>query len=617
MAAGFGRAQNAVSPSQTGMFFNDLRARADQVRRGMATPPEGRNGGVTGTEGTYTFDQSQYVGQSMDQRQLGTPMGVEAIARETAIPVDASMLPVSRSQRLAGDYTAYSGPYPSTSTFFAPTYVSDPYLAGRRNIKIGPVNIGFGLSGSLEFNDNVVRSSTEKLSDIIASVYLSVDANYMVSEFNSLTLTASAGINHYFSHPEASSNGEEFDLNVLPGTTLAFNMKVGNFVFVFYDRVSIRPASQDQFALDNQDVFGVFQNDAGVAMNWAINSELNFSMNVNRSDSVALEEVNQIYDRNITSLSASLAWTPTGAWTVGVEGSVSLIDYKEQYNNDGRTSTAGIFLVLPISQHTTIRAAFGLQNMEFDAPPSFTRTVSSTDITTTQASITAVDEQIAELNAVTVTPEEQEAHDAQLAALTEQQAALTEQLAQQTTTLASEDATFNSRTFDNSTSLNDYYYNFTISNQLNPRIAQQLSFGHESTLNTNSNFVTSDYVTYGVGVIIWRGARLSLSGFYENAEESGGRLKEDIRQYGFDIQLTHRLSEDLTAGIGYHFGNTDSDLELRDYKQHAYSLDLSYRLSRKWTVNLGYRFWQTNADDPTQNFEQNRIILSSSYNFGD
>ena len=81
------------------------------------------------------------------------------------------------SQRQAGDYTQYSGPYPSTSTFFAPAYTSDPYLGGKRNLKVGPVNLGFGLTSMFEYNDNVNRSGTRReelllKSDVLQKVWV-------------------------------------------------------------------------------------------------------------------------------------------------------------------------------------------------------------------------------------------------------------------------------------------------------------------------------------------------------------------------------------------------------------------------------------------------------------
>jgi len=632
------------------MFFNDIRIRAEQVRDGMANPVN-VPGTAMGTEGVYTFEESQYLGLPVDQRMLGMPLGLDEMNRQVGTPYASGASPSGYARRLASGNTGYNGPYPSSSTFFAPTYVSDPFLAGKRNVKIGPVNIGLGLTGAIEYNDNVLRASTNralnattettpgnvidnptietlrglngKVSDYIGSIYLNVDLNYPFSQYNRLTLTASVGVSQYFEHPELATTNNGLNMTVLPGTAIAFDIKVGNVVFVLYDRMSVQPASLDEFALDNRDIFGNFQNDAGIGMNWAINSQLNLSLNLNRSDSLALQDAYKRYDRTVHSLSGSLAWTPTGTWTVGLEGSYSIIDYKEEFNNDGDTVSFGVFVVLPVTHNTIIRVAGGYQAFDFESPPLFTRTVTDQDLTNSQASImsltdqiTSLNEQIASVNVNTATdPAQAQTAQAQLAALQSQLTQAQDTLTQQTTQKSAEDTTFNSRSFDMTNNLNDYYYNVVISNQLNARTAHQLSFGHESSLNNTSNLITADYVSYGMGIIAWRGARVTLSGYFESADESGGSFKEDTKQYGFDVTLTHRLGEHLTLGLGYHYGDTDSDLLLRDYLQHSITANLSYQLTRKWNIGLGYQYWKTDAEDPTQTFTQNRIIFSTNYNF--
>jgi hypothetical protein len=648
MLGGALNAQMGVAPSQNGMFFNDIRNRASQVREGFSSSAP--SGPTTGTEGSYTFEESQYLGLPVDQRALGSSQGLDVIARPVGTPMAAGGARTSAySRRLANDNTGYNGPYPSANTFFAPTYVSDPFLAGKRNLKVGPVNIGMGLTGALEYNDNVLRASTYrppaltaatgtstpsgadavaprfagKVDDMIASAYLNLDVNYPISAHNRLSLTASIGVSHYFYHPELAPNGDGFSLTILPGTALSFDFKVGNVVFTLYDRMSVQPASQDAFALDNSDIFGNFQNDAGIAMNWAINSELNLSLNLNNSILRALQNGTNIagqnrfqqYDRTVNSLSGSLAWTPSGTWTVGLEGSYSNINYKEDYNNDGNTLSGGVFVVLPVTRNTMVRVAGGMQSFDFKTPPLFNRTVTDQSLTATQNTITNLNAQIAAINVSATDPTQAQAAQTQLAALQTQLTQAQDTLTKQTATKASEDVTAGSRTFDRTNKLNDYYYNVIVSNQLNSRVSQQLSFGHESSLNNTSDLITADYVSYGLGIIAWRGARITLSGYYEDSTESGGNLKEDVKQFGFDVNLTHRLGEHLTAGVGYHYGNINSDLPLRDYDQNSFTVDLNYQMNAKWMIGLGYQLWKTNADDPTQTFTQNRVILSTNYSF--
>ena len=599
-------AQTGVAPSQTGLFFDDLRNRASLFRAQPAVDETGAR-----TSGTYDFDRGEYTGEADIERPLGARTPAE---EDFNRGVDLRGGYVGASRRRPGDYSGASdSPYPATSTFFAPTYITDPFLSGKRNIKIGPVNIGLGLNGNIEYNDNVNQSGSDPIDDIIAGLYVNIDANYQISKTNRLTLSVTMGIDHYFNHPELSPNGEGFNLNVFPGSTLAFDVMVGDILFVLYDRVSVRPASQTEFALDDFDVFGVFENDIGLAMNWAINSKLNLSLNFNHSNSIALEDQFSVTDRKVDSLSGSLAWTPTGTYTVGIESSVSLVDYDSEFNNDGTTSSIGAFLILPITRSTILKASAGIQHFDFDTPPTFTRRVSSADIAATQSQIDALALQATTIDVVN-SPDPVLAQ-AQLDANLQQQQELQTLLATQNIQKAQDDVTETSRTFDNNSSSSNYYYNVSLFNQLNARVSQQLTFGRESSLNTNSNFVTSDYVTYAVGIIAWRGARLTMSGYYENAKDSGGRLAEDVEQWGLDAMLTHRLNDKLTVGLSYHYGNTDSATVLRDYAQHAYSLDVNWAFNRKVNMGFGYRFLTTDAEDETQSFDQSRFVMSMNYNF--
>ncbi len=269
--------------------------------------------------------------------------------------------------------------------------------------------------------------------------------------------------------------------------------------------------------------------------------------------------------------------------------------------------------MLPITHSTILKAAGGVQTFDFDNPPNFVRTVSDADLVSTQSALDNVNNQLATIGKQNFP--DAASQQAAIATLDQQQLQLQQQLQQQQITKANEDTEFASRTFDHNSKHTDYYYNVTVSNQLNARVTQQLSFGHETSLNNVSNFVTADYVSYGVGIIAYRGMRLTLSGYFENAKDSGGNQAENIKQYGFDVLLTHRLSDHLTAGVGFHYGNINSNLIGRDYDQNAFTVDLNYALTTKWNVGVGYRYWRTNAEDPTLSFTQNRVILTTNYNF--
>lgn len=613
--------------------------------------------GTTGESGVYDYSRGEYTGESYEERPLGerAPIGDDLTRSMGNQTYKAGY--IGSSRRSAGDFTgASSSPYPATSSYFAPTYITDPFLSGKRNIKLGPVNIGMGLSANIEYNDNITQSGDVPLarnvvttglvsgkdaagevadgpvSDFIVGTYLNMDANWQFSQKNRLTVAMTLGFDRYINHPELAPNStsgfidqEGLVFNVLPGSTLAFDFSVGDVMFTVYDRMSVRPSTNSQFQVANEDQFGAFQNDLGLAVNWAINSKLNFSLNFNRSDvyetddevtaqtefvTGARQAPANAYNRTINTLSGSLAWTPTGTYTIGLEGSLSNVDYEETYQNDSTTSTAGVFVIAPITRSTILKASGGWQRMEFDTPAAFKATA---DKAGTDAQIASLEAQKAAIAATgTTTGLTVEQVTEQMAAIDTQIAALNADLAAKT---AADNLSFRSNTRDTASSFDDYYYNVVLFNQLNARISHQLSFGHEASLNTNSNYILADYVSYGVGVIAWRGSRISLSSYYESSQESGGSSAEDIKQWGIDAMVSHRLTDRITVGVGYHFGDTDSDVVGDDYVQNAISLDFSYVINRKLTMGLGYRYLTTDSETETESFDQNRVTMSMNYNF--
>lgn len=560
-------AQYGVSPTQTGMFFDDLRERQKAER--AATSTGTRDGDVTYDydSGVYRSNESETMGQRSTDYQSSRDVGRPSVRSGSA----------AYSARTVGDYTNYAGQYASPTGFFAPTYISDPFLNGRRNVKLGPINVGFGLYQGFEYNDNITRSGSDPVADVISTTLLNVDANYQVTQNNRLSISTAIGFDHYFEHPEqAPYGGGDFVLNVLPGSTVAFDIKAGPVFLTVYNRISVRPAVRNDFALTQTQVFGVMQNDTGVAANWRINSEWSLAMNYMHSYADPLEDDrtdgstapvdnSQNFGRTTDSIHGSLSFSPNGTWVAGVEGGITSLLYNGGFNNDATLSNLGAFFVLPIGKTTYMRFSAGYQNFEFD------------------------DIELASNGEFPETP------------------------------------FGDPKTTEDNSDLSDFYYGVTFSNQLNSRVSQSLSFGRESSLNTISNFITSDYVNYGLSVIAWRGSRISLSGYYEQAQSSGGVYAQDLSQYGMDLHVAHKLSSKITLGAGYHFGRTDTDAigeeaTRGNFDQHALNFDIAYALSPKCNLSLGYRYYVTDVtsgsgDFNELDFEQNRVILGVNYNF--
>ncbi len=603
-------AQYGASPTQTGLFFDDLRSREESSR--LSTSAEA---GVRSGEAVYDYEHGVYRDSVGDEREMGqTVSSLNEAARQMGQPTYRSGSGAFASRYMA-DYTYYAGQYASPTSFFAPPYVSDPFMGGRRNVKLGGVNVGLGLSTSLEYNDNVTRASVDPVEDLIGSVFLNVDANYQITRYNQLSLTTTLGFDHYFMHPEVAPYGSgDFVLNVLPGSTISFDLKVGPVFIVIYDRFAVRPAVRNDFALAANQIFGVWQNDAGMAAMWDINSELSLALNYMHSTSRALEEQYEIFDRDMDSLFANLTWTPSGTWSLGLEGGFSSVRYPEGFNNDGILSNIGVVFNTPIGDTTFLRVAGGYQHFDFDSPSDVK--VSESDVRSAErAASTAANTLATEQAALTGLPPNSAEYRNQERRVEAAQERYEQSVANAQTVAGMRQQQLESNTQDSSDLDGDYYFNLTLTNQLTSRISQVLNVGHESSLSNISNYVTATYAAYGVSIIAWRGSRLSLSTYYEDAEMSGGRLTEDLEQYGFDLYLSHAINSWCRAGAGYHYGVIDSNLVDRDYDQNSVNVDISFALSRKASLSLGYMFYTTDADLPTDSFDQNRVIMSFNYNF--
>jgi hypothetical protein len=674
------------------MFFDDLRSRGDA----RATT----NDGTTSQSGLYTYDEGAFLGNPAEGEMEDTAWDIGAPLSNAGYTI--------YSRRQQGDFTQFASPYGASGQFFAPSYTSDPFLGGKRNLKIGPVNLGFGMSSVTEYNDNVTRSNTDQVADVIQGTYLNISANWQLSKTNALNLSTAVGFDHYFNHPEVHPYGGDFLLNILPGSTLSLDGVIGPVYLVFYDRFSVRPASQNDFSINAADIFGVLQNDLGLGATYAINSALVLSVNFMHSTARVLNNQLQneagiafsggFFDRDMDSIMASLSWSPAGTWTAGLEGNVTWVRYPENFNNDGFISSAGAFLSTPVGKSTNMRIAGGFQNMQFQAPPDFQRRATLAEVQEAYAALLGLQEaanisvqealanaeelqqRAAQANSeLGILQRQVEARQAQIRVLEQQLAKKRAQLAllppndvvnrpvledeianllAQISALKqtdldsvdelegvdeeeleafillaqqqlSDNELFSRYSRDNS-DLADFYASFTMSNRLTPRISHALSIGHESALNTTSNFITADYASYGIGVIAWRGSQLALSTYFEKSSDSGGieqfevdaenivqaiSTREDIEQWGFDAYWTHQFSSRLRVGLGFHYGVVESNVMARSYVQQAYNLDFNYAVSKKMTLGLGFRVFNTEADDDSFSFLQNRAILAMNYNF--
>ncbi|WP_156346002.1 hypothetical protein [Verrucomicrobium spinosum] len=86
VAGGAAYGQSGVAPSQTGLFFDDLRNRAFSFRNGAVD-----ESAPTASSGVYDYSRGEYTGEAVieEERALGERAGTEDISRAWALPVRA------------------------------------------------------------------------------------------------------------------------------------------------------------------------------------------------------------------------------------------------------------------------------------------------------------------------------------------------------------------------------------------------------------------------------------------------------------------------------------------------------------------------------------------------
>ena len=521
--------QHTVSPSLNGIFFDDFRARSLSQQRVKQTEDQSKyryHRGYYRAEGAGP--EEEIVQEAASSDDLGKPFPQGDL--------------YTHSRRYGREFGRYSTGAMVYESAFAGPYVTDWFNDRDYNVKLGSIPLQVSARAELEYNDNVRRSSENETGSFIGTLYGYVRGDYYLTEETRLSIQFGLGYEYYFDDPELSGQGRWLDeggLNIPIGSGFDFDVLVGDAVITFYERFQTRNATEDDFRLDDLETYSEFQNSAGIAVNYSLNSRINFTLGYNRSDNIALDDTFSFLDNGRNSVQASVAYSPDQIWTAGVNVTGSCIGYPDDIKNDATAFSAGVFLSSPITKNTSIRFGAGSQILDFD-----------------------------EGGAIQ----------------------------------------------DNS-DLDDYYYNIALQNQLNARVSHSLSFGHEAFLGTRSNFVTVDYIRYGVGWIAYRGSRVSASVFYEEEDSSESIAEEDFNRYGLDIYAGHQLTEWLFLGLGYHYGDTDSSLVGRDYDQHSFSIDTSYPLTEDLNLSVGYQFWTTNSETGADDFDQNRIFMNVNYYF--
>lgn len=536
----FAQAQLGISPSMNAQFLTELRARSPKHA------DEGRD--VLGAD-----RQILEKGRALSRPELFS-------------------FTDQYTHRLSSDITGFNSQYQMGRKYLSPFYHGVLALEEDASDK-SAFQSSFALQQTFEYNSKI-NADTDR---VIFSPMLLAEVRYQISPNQSLSFKGGIGLSWIGDNDGiyGSDFTNEFFLNVLPGSSLTYDLELGALHVTVYDRVSVKPN------------VGMLQNDAGIAGTLALTDQLSWTVNYNFSKTYDIDGRQGFYDlggnfvdryrpgynADIHSVSSMLAFQSKGSWSLGLEGSLNWYEPEDTsaiydthtvgailgdaafFNLATNPSAKGAFLAsagafaqLMINKDIRLRIAAGYQHQSFSGPFQVLQRV----------------------NFETSQP----------------------------------------------------YYSLSLSQKINDRTSQELSAGYETNLQRALNNVSSHFVNYGITRQVWKGGQLTGSGYFEYSDSIETFFAQNTTSYGLDLHFSQRLTEKLSASLAYSYSNTgyrnlNPDLlesSTLNFRQHMAGFSLAYAFSAKTQAQFGWQgFFSDDDSQPPQ--DHHRVSLSMRVQF--
>ena len=244
----------------------------------------------------------------------------------------------------------------------APHILLQPDREDRYNLALGPLRFSASAGMGVVWTDNVGLASNNRLSDLILSPSVNIDAKWRATEINTLHFSIGMGYNYYLEHSQYNTNGLTFS----PNSEVAFTLHVGDFAFTIRDQFSLLadPVSLVGLTTTGQTGnFRRFQNNIGINTDWIVNPVFNISLGYNHFNLWVLGNNLagfNVPDQNIDSVSLAPQLKVGPGIAVGLGMSASSIRYSGT-DTDGLSYSIGPFVNLELTKNTRLNLGGGYQ----------------------------------------------------------------------------------------------------------------------------------------------------------------------------------------------------------------------------------------------------------------
>jgi hypothetical protein len=129
--------------------------------------------------------------------------------------------------------------------------------------------------------------------------------------------------------------------------------------------------------------------------------------------------------------------------------------------------------------------------------------------------------------------------------------------------------------------LNSWYADLTVSHEASEAVSYSFSAGHEIRLGIESDVIEDWYIRPNIKWTIIKDLRLNTSLLYEHGNQGAGNvsgnLTETYDHYGGGLVISYPLMKMLMVSLNYRLTLRSSDIPDRGYAQNLVGLRFTYR----------------------------------------
>jgi hypothetical protein len=189
---------------------------------------------------------------------------------------------------------------------------------------------------SLQWNDNINCTETNRQDDLILLPTLGVTMSYPLTDRNLLQVSFVTGYNDYLFHQNLSS------YYLQSGSGLSFDMYVKDIRINLHDQFSYEQIASQQPTVSGTGSYGTFQNSAGLSGEWDLKN-VTFTLGYDHQTTMATSSQFDDSDSSTESGYARAGYKWNSKFTTGVESTAAYTYYDENVLNDNTTYSFGVY----------------------------------------------------------------------------------------------------------------------------------------------------------------------------------------------------------------------------------------------------------------------------------